>query len=977
MASEIASPGGGLLSLWHRHPLRVHIATVFLALLIVACGVIAWTNYDQGRRIVLSSAEDLVTQIEQRSTGDIERLRVPVATVVDLLSRGPLMEADSFAVRMRHVDRLAEVLNRNESMAAVYVGYYNGDFFLLRALRDEELRKLFDAPRHAAFAVQSIERRGGSRRPRFVLLDAALNTISESAPADYTFDPRTRPWYRAAMQDTELVQTDPYVFFTTRKVGETMARRADHGRAVVGVDVRLEKISAALAKSRATPSTQLAIFDPKGNVIAYSNPANLVTPVSGGALVLARISEISPVMALAADSAATDAAKMRTVEVDGRNWLVKTARIGRGDSLASAVPLDELLTEARAGLTRTLWLTLLIVALAAPLTWWTAHRIAANLDALTAFAAAIRQFRFNAPLKVRTRIIEIAELGSAMRQMRDTIRQFLDLSMALSAERKFDRLLQRVLEEALEAVGGSGGVIYLLEEGGRALKPAAQVWSEGKAVALDAIPVVSVDDPGHPVAEAARPGSSPLARALPPGTSRGLEYLGAHFGQTGAGLITLPLRSRAGDVVGVLCVFLRGDVELPSAQRMDLAEAFTGASAVAIDNQRLLQAQKALLDAFIALIAGAIDAKSPYTGGHCQRVPELTFMLTRAVCDWKEGPYADFNLNEDEWESLHIAGWLHDCGKVTTPEYVVDKATKLETIYDRIHEIRTRFEVLKRDAEIACLKAIAAGGDERELRASLERELKALDDDFAFVAGCNVGGEFMAPEKVERLKRIAARTWQRTLDDRIGVSWEEARRLERAPAPKLPVTEHVLADKSEHVIERREQDLMPADNPWGFKLKVPAHKFNRGELYNLSIGRGTLTEEERYKINDHIVQTIIMLSQLPFPRHLKQVPEMAGGHHEKMDGTGYPKRLTRDQMSVPARVMAIADIFEALTAVDRPYKKGKTLSEAVKIMSFMKKDRHIDPDLFDIFLKAGVYRDYAKRYMQPQYIDEVDIKAYT
>src|SRR5262245_22455479 len=452
------SPPRGLFALWRRHPLRVHIATVFLVLLLVACGVIAWTNYDQGRRLVLSSAEDLFEQIEQRSTGDVERLRAPVATVVDLLSRGPLMEAETFAARMRHVDRLAEVLIRHESLSAVYVGYFNGDFFLLRPLRDEEMRKIFKAPRHAAYLVQSVERRG-RLRARFVLLDSAFNVISESAPTDYDFDPRTRPWYKAALKDTELVQTDPYVFFTIRVVGETLARRAEHGRAVVGADLTLQGISTALAKSRATPSTQLAIFDGKGNVIAYSDPRNLVTPVSGGALAIARVSEISPVIALAAQTAASDTAGMRTVEVEGRSWLVKTARIGLGDFMASAVPLDELLTEARGTLTRSLWLALLIVALAAPLTWWIAHRIAANLDALTAFAAAIRSFRFDAPLKVRSRIIEIAELGSAMRQMRDTIRQFLDFSMALSAERKFDRLLQQVLHEAIESAGGSGGII--------------------------------------------------------------------------------------------------------------------------------------------------------------------------------------------------------------------------------------------------------------------------------------------------------------------------------------------------------------------------------------------------------------------------------------------------------------------------------------------------------------------------------------
>ena len=149
-----------------------------------------------------------------------------------------------------------------------------------------------------------------------------------------------------------------------------------------------------------------------------------------------------------------------------------------------------------------------------------------------------------------------------------------------------------------------------------------------------------------------------------------------------------------------------------------------------------------------------------------------------------------------------------------------------------------------------------------------------------------------------------------------------------------------------------------------------------GEVYNLCIGRGTLTAEERFKINDHMVQTIIMLEQLPFPKHLKRVPEYAGGHHETMIGTGYPRRLTKADMSIPARAMAIADIFEALTAADRPYKKAKTLSESLRIMSFMKKDEHIDPDLFALFLETGVFSEYAEQYLLPEQIDEVDIDQY-
>ena len=386
--------------------------------------------------------------------------------------------------------------------------------------------------------------------------------------------------------------------------------------------------------------------------------------------------------------------------------------------------------------------------------------------------------------------------------------------------------------------------------------------------------------------------------------------------------------------------------------------------------------QKELLDAFIKLIAGAIDAKSPYTGGHCQRVPELTRLLARAACDSAAAPFSDFNLDEKQWEALDIASWLHDCGKVTTPEYVVDKATKLETINDRIHEIRTRFEVLKRDAELRYWQQRTEGGERGALDETLQQELRQLDDDFAFIAECNLGGEFMEADKIERLQQIAAYSWMRTLDDRLGVAWEERQRMEREPSGPLPVSERLLDNKVQHLIERDTADRLPADNPWGFKIDTPEYKYNRGELYNLEVSRGTLTDEERYKINDHIMQTIVMLEKLPYPKHLRDVPLIAGCHHETMDGNGYPKRLTREQMPLTARMMAVADIFEALTASDRPYKKAKTLGEAIRIMSFMKQDRHIDPDLFDLFLSSGAWLEYGRRYLQAGQIDEVDISEY-
>jgi len=393
--------------------------------------------------------------------------------------------------------------------------------------------------------------------------------------------------------------------------------------------------------------------------------------------------------------------------------------------------------------------------------------------------------------------------------------------------------------------------------------------------------------------------------------------------------------------------------------------------------QHLLEQQRKLFDDFTKLIAGAIDAKSPYTGGHCTRVPRLAAMLAKAACKSEEGTFADFSMDtvDERWE-FEVAAWLHDCGKVTTPEYVVDKATKIETIYNRIHEIRTRFEVLLRDAEIVYYrKRLAGSADGEALQVELEKTKRQIADDFAFVASCNIGGEFMPDEKIERLKQIGAQTWTRYLDDRLGISQDEAALKNLTPASTLPVVEHILADKPEHVIPRISHNSSD-DNSYGFRMTVPEEQYNLGELYNLCIRKGTLSSEDRFKINEHIIQTIIMLNKLEFPEYLANVPEFAGAHHETMIGTGYPRGLKKEEMSIPARILAIADIFEALTAADRPYKKPKTLNEALRIMSFMSKDQHIDSDLFDLFLKSGVHQEYADQYINSAQIDTVDIYQY-
>jgi HD-GYP domain-containing protein (c-di-GMP phosphodiesterase class II) len=388
------------------------------------------------------------------------------------------------------------------------------------------------------------------------------------------------------------------------------------------------------------------------------------------------------------------------------------------------------------------------------------------------------------------------------------------------------------------------------------------------------------------------------------------------------------------------------------------------------------EAQKELMDSFIKLIADAIDAKSPYTGGHCKRVPVIAMMLAKKAAEMEEGTFKDFSFkSKEEWEEFEMGAWLHDCGKITTPEYVVDKATKLETIYNRIHEIRTRFEVIWRDIEIVYYERFIKGEDQETLQAWKEKQHQALMDDFAFIAGSNIGGEFMSEEKKERIRSISKRTWVRHFDDRSGLSDNELIRYEGVEKLPVPAVEQLLNDRPEHLIERVDF-YVEAYRKQEFKLEVPEHLYNYGEIYNLCIEKGTLTDEERFKINEHVIMSIKMLEQLPYPEHMTRIPEYAGTHHESMIGTGYPRRLTKDDLSVPSRIMAIADIFEALTASDRPYKKGKTLSEAIKIMSFMKKNEHIDAELFELFLRSGVYKTHAKRYLKPEQVDEVDVEAY-
>lgn len=500
------------------------------------------------------------------------------------------------------------------------------------------------------------------------------------------------------------------------------------------------------------------------------------------------------------------------------------------------------------------------------------------------------------------------------------------IGAALSSERDLATLLERILETAREFSHADGGTLYRVEGDSLVFEVLRNDTlgyfmggRHGSPIGFAPLPMHRADGQGNHgmvVVHAALTGRTVnIADAYDaPGYDfSGTRAFDASTGYRSRSFLTVPMKDHDGRVIGVLQLIntrsADGEVDAFSRAEQQLVESLASQAAIALNNRILVTQLETLFEALINLINTAIDEKSPYTGGHCERVPVLTNLLAEAAARTNVGPLASFTMDQKDRYELKIAGLLHDCGKITTPVHVVDKATKLQTLFDRIELVDTRFEVRLRDAEIARLKG------EIDEPGYLSR-IAQLHSDREFIRQCNTGGEFMADDRVAALARIAGDRW-------------------RAP-------------------DGQEQPFLSAD-----------------ELENLGIRRGTLTAAEREVINHHITMTIRLLEALPWPAHLRKVPEYAGGHHERMDGKGYPRGLTGEQMSVPARVMAVADIFEALTASDRPYKPGKSLSESLVILGRMAQERHVDADLFEVFLRERVYLDYARRFLPPSQIDAI------
>ncbi|MEW6746339.1 MAG: HD domain-containing phosphohydrolase [Planctomycetota bacterium] len=549
---------------------------------------------------------------------------------------------------------------------------------------------------------------------------------------------------------------------------------------------------------------------------------------------------------------------------------------------------------------------------------------------------ATKDFGFRVRIKGRN---ELAELATSFNRMAESMESHVRsmgtlnrIGISLSSEKNVERLAQIILTGAKELTGAEGGALYLSVESKELQLAMVDIDPLNLSTGI-------VPDQKLPLCEGAN------ERILATATARqcttinipdlekddrfdatGNPYFDQAQGYRPRSLLSVPMRNHENEVIGVLQLvnarekYTRTIIPF-SREAEHLAESLASQAAVAFSTNELIESFKRLFDALAELIARAIDQKSPYTGDHCRRVPVLTMMLADAACETQLGPLKDFTLSAEERYELQIASLLHDCGKVVTPVHVVDKSTKLQTICDRIDLVETRFELIRRDLELTWLRensgeALARGS---AARAELERSLELLEQERAFIRRCNIGEEFMSDVDRGYLEEVARKyTW---IDDQ-------------------GVCQPLLTDN---------------------------------EIYNLSVPRGTLTPEEREIINHHVVATINMLEALPYPKSLRNVPRIVAAHHERMDGRGYPNGLTREEIPIQGRILGIADVFEALTARDRPYKKAKRLSEALRILRSMADDGHIDPDLFDVFIREGVYLRYAREYLAPEQVDWVDV----
>ena len=925
---------------------------------------------------------------------------IDMATVVSFVSdvNSPV-EGDG--LNYPALSLFSQILKNKPAFYSIYAGFQDGSFIqLINAGKNPLITKAQNAPGNTNIIVRTISSSGTGREQRWTFLDTEGKIISRRLDSEFEYDPRLRPWYIASLSCPDTVLSKPYIFNSLQQPGITSSHVLPDRTGVVGVDLTISNLSDFVSSLNISPN---------GGIMLLYGDKDLIAVSSGMKKFFSGLNRTDEKIQKLFSTSTT--MFLDDVLLQSNIWNITA---NQKLMIVSAAPVQDFMSGAAEMQKRIILVSIIILLIISQIIVLWVHKLSGALKELSADAERVGNMDFSGTLSINTAVLEFYQLSKAFEIMKSTIaartksleetlaklEMIVDMTIAMSAEYDVNRLSEMILSGAKRLTHADGGSLYLVNEDRDELEfkiilndtlGIEQGGSSGEPVSMDPVPLYdSEGNENHRnvvthTFHAGRTENIPDAYDTEQYDFSGTRQFDKKNNYRSVSFLTVPLKPRGGgDVLGALQLINAIDQEsgeiIPFPEELQsFVAALSSAAAIAVQNRNLIERQKRLFDDLARFVATAIDAKSPYTARHCARVPEIAKILIQKAEEMEDGPFADFSFKDaSDRREFELGALLHDCGKVTTPEYVVDKATKLETIYNRLHEIRTRFEVLLRDARIKRHESVLAGTDPAVADRELKQQEQKLHEDFAFVAECNVGSEYMEDDKLERLKGIASTVWYRYFDNHIGLSWGEQKRfaeLNDKGQTSYPVQEYLIADRPEHIV-LRENWTQESYDKFDFKFIVPEYLYNRGELYNLSIRNGTLSTEERFKIEEHVAQTIVMLENIPFPDDLRRVPEYAGTHHELPNGKGYPRALVASQVSIPEKIIAFADVIEALTSTDRPYKKDKKLSEAIEILYQMILHGHIDKDLFILLLSSGAYLEYAKRFMQPEQVDEVDVEKY-
>ncbi|PKG82739.1 chemotaxis protein [Colwellia sp. 75C3] len=958
--------------------LTSYVSLAFIFFLFISAGTLVAVNY---YRMSVFAFEETLQQFDRAIKLEAQSIRKHLTPVYFRLKLQTNVDKwQYFSAYQNNTTLLFELANYiaiDPLSIAVHVGFKNGNFVSVKKLLNEFDRQQYQAPSDAHFAFEVLEYfpNGESKSTRN-FLNFQLEVIGSTIVGNSTYEIFNRPWYVKGLNAKEISVVAPYQEYQEQHRMISLVLSDREAKVVHAVDINVLALAELMKLSNVTDSDVQIILSTENEILAHQRSGDFHLDSVNDPAIGFSAQDKRAIKNFAKSH--LNQVGLSEVYLSGELWMAKIALLNPIDKASTklfiATPKAKVITSVKESLFDELLISCLIILLFIPFTWLFSGVIVRPVHRLLKNTHKLAGLQFSQVSSGDSFIEELNELEQDMLAVSNSLQNTFSIINMLAKEKNMKVLAEKICSQACEMLKADAALIFLTDKDTEGKLLPCFAWGHKASLAIEQFSPIDLSQELMVNVESFLQGKvqfSSLSSSIKESLIQGEIYQQSDRPYS----LFLPLIDRDEKINGLLGFSFTEDLSLfEREQYSGIATALSKYISVAIEGSELFESQKELMKSFIQLIAGAIDIKSPYTGAHCQRVPTLTMMLAEEATKSKKTSLKDFTLTHEQWGELKISAWLHDCGKVTTPENVVDKATKLEAIYNRVHEVRMRFEVLRRDAQVQSLQQIIAGENQVIAQQYLAKEMLALEDDFAFIAQCNLGEEMMSAQAVDRINQISQRKWLRYFDDSLGLSSAEK---ERMPATKvqLPVEEFLLADKDEHCIEHIASHL-PAESDSTFTMEIPEYRFNLGEVNNLSITRGTINNEERYIINHHIVQTIEMLEQLPFPENLKRVPEIAGAHHEQLNGKGYPKGLKGDEISIESRILTIADIFEALTASDRPYKTAKTLSQSIAILDHMRKTEHIDNDLFELFLSSGVYTDYANKFLSKDQIDTVDINQY-